>query len=188
MVVADPHPTTWAALSERKNGTYLLPVATSYETSGSRTSSNRAIQWGEQIVKPIFECKQDYEAIYLLARKLGRPICVVLYGSSYWREIVNFEALVRHGAISAADLGLFHHADDPDTGPNDGQNFPILEAAVADARPFLEFRLNRILDFTTYTDGVEIIKDAGRNPVLLFDQDIDIFCLTLDRLLRELSA
>ena len=55
LVVADPHPTTWAALSERKNGTYLLPVATSYETNGSRTSSNRAIQWGEQIVKPIFE-------------------------------------------------------------------------------------------------------------------------------------
>ena len=48
-------------------------------------------------------------------RKLGRPICIVLYGSSYWREIVNFEALARHGVISAADLGLFHHADDPDT-------------------------------------------------------------------------
>ncbi len=29
--------------------------ARSYETSGSRTASNRSIQWGEQIVKPIFE-------------------------------------------------------------------------------------------------------------------------------------
>ena len=35
LVVADPHPTTWAALApERKNGTYLLPIATSYETDG----------------------------------------------------------------------------------------------------------------------------------------------------------
>ncbi|MGE3156747.1 MAG: formate dehydrogenase subunit alpha [Xanthobacteraceae bacterium] len=71
LVVADPHPTTWAALSERKNGTYLLPVATSYETKGSRTASNRSIQWGEQIVKPIFESKDDLEIMYLLAKKLG---------------------------------------------------------------------------------------------------------------------
>ncbi|MFO1108764.1 MAG: formate dehydrogenase subunit alpha [Bradyrhizobium sp.] len=72
LVVADPVPTTWAALAPgRKNNTYLLPIATSYETAGSRTASNRAIQWGEQIVKPIFESKDDNEVMYLLARKLG---------------------------------------------------------------------------------------------------------------------
>jgi formate dehydrogenase major subunit len=72
LVVADPHPTTWAALAPaRKNNTYLLPIATSYETNGSRTSSNRAIQWGERIVKPIFESKDDNEVMYLLAKKLG---------------------------------------------------------------------------------------------------------------------
>ena len=71
LVVADPHPTTWAVLGERKNGTYLLPAATSYETSGSRVASNRAMQWGEQIVKPIFEAKDDLEIMYLLAKKLG---------------------------------------------------------------------------------------------------------------------
>ena len=69
--MADPHPTTWAALSERKNGTYLLPICTQFECSGSRTASNRSIQWGEQIVKPIFESKNDYEVMYLLAKKLG---------------------------------------------------------------------------------------------------------------------
>jgi len=71
LVVADPHPTTWAVLAERKNGTYLLPAATSYETDGSRVASNRAMQWGEQIVKPIFESKDDLEIMYLLAKKLG---------------------------------------------------------------------------------------------------------------------
>ncbi|MDP2410688.1 MAG: formate dehydrogenase subunit alpha [Pseudolabrys sp.] len=71
LVVADPHPTTWAALSERKNGTYLLPICTQFECSGSRTASNRSIQWGEQIVKPVFESKNDYEVMYLLAKKLG---------------------------------------------------------------------------------------------------------------------
>jgi len=71
LVVADPHPTTFAAISGRKNGTYLLPICTQFETSGSRTASNRSVQWGEQVVKPIFESKDDYEVIYRFAEKLG---------------------------------------------------------------------------------------------------------------------
>jgi uncharacterized protein (TIGR00730 family) len=45
--------------------------------------------------------------------KLDRPIVVVLYGSQYWKEIINFDALVRHGMISPEDLKLFRFADDP---------------------------------------------------------------------------
>ena len=71
LVVADPHPTTFAAISGRKNGTYLLPICTQFETSGSRSASNRSLQWGEQVVKPIFESKDDYEVIYRLSEKLG---------------------------------------------------------------------------------------------------------------------
>jgi formate dehydrogenase major subunit len=71
LVVADPHPTTWAVLSERKNDTYLLPIATQFECAGSRTASNRSIQWYDAVVKPIFETKDDYEVMYLLAKKLG---------------------------------------------------------------------------------------------------------------------
>ncbi|HVI29904.1 formate dehydrogenase subunit alpha [Hansschlegelia sp.] len=71
LVVADPHPTTFAALNARQDNTYLLPICTSLEMNGSRTASNRSLQWGEQIVKPAFESKTDYEALYLLAKKLG---------------------------------------------------------------------------------------------------------------------
>src|SRR5215471_7754450 len=74
LVVADPHPTTWASLSVeagRKDGTYLLPVCTQFESSGSRVASNRSLQWGEQIVPPIFESKDDYQVLYLMAKKLG---------------------------------------------------------------------------------------------------------------------
>jgi formate dehydrogenase major subunit len=71
LVVADPHPTSFASMSDRKDGTYLLPICTSFEMEGSRTASNRSLQWGETIVKPIFESKTDYEAMYLLAKKLG---------------------------------------------------------------------------------------------------------------------
>jgi formate dehydrogenase major subunit len=72
LVVADPHPTTWASLAVsagRKDNMYLLPACTQFEASGSRVASNRSIQWGEQIVKPIFESKNDLEIIYLMAKK-----------------------------------------------------------------------------------------------------------------------
>jgi formate dehydrogenase major subunit len=71
LVVADPHPTTFAALSERKNGTYLLPICTQFECDGSRTASNRSIQWGDKVVEPIFESANDYWVMYRLAQKLG---------------------------------------------------------------------------------------------------------------------
>lgn len=74
LVIADPHPTTWASLAVhagRKDNVYLLPIATQFECKGSRVASNRALQWGEQIVKPIFESKDDLEVMYLIAKKCG---------------------------------------------------------------------------------------------------------------------
>ena len=74
LVVADPHPTTWASLAVnagRKDNAYLLPICTQFETSGSRVASNRSLQWGEQVVPPIFESKDDNELVYLMARKFG---------------------------------------------------------------------------------------------------------------------
>jgi uncharacterized protein (TIGR00730 family) len=46
-------------------------------------------------------------------RKLDRSIPVLLYGRAYWEEIINFDALVRHGTIAAADLQLFEYVDEP---------------------------------------------------------------------------
>jgi formate dehydrogenase major subunit len=92
LVVCDPYPTTWAVLSERKNDTYLLPACTSFEMDGSRTASNRSLQWGEQIVKPAFECKNDYDIMYLLARKVG-------FADQMFKNIK-----VENGAVSAEDI------------------------------------------------------------------------------------
>jgi uncharacterized protein (TIGR00730 family) len=58
-------------------------------------------------------------------RKIARHIPVVLYGSSYWNEIINFDALVRHGMISREDLSLFQFADDPATA------LRLLQAGIA---------------------------------------------------------
>jgi uncharacterized protein (TIGR00730 family) len=46
-------------------------------------------------------------------RKLARHVPVLLYGPEYWSEIINFEALLRHGMISREDLRLFRYIDDP---------------------------------------------------------------------------
>lgn len=45
--------------------------------------------------------------------KITRHVPIVLYGTDYWREIIDFDALVRHGMIAQADLDLFRFADDP---------------------------------------------------------------------------
>jgi uncharacterized protein (TIGR00730 family) len=47
--------------------------------------------------------------------KLERTIPILLYGSDYWKEVINFDALVRHGTISKEDLQLFQFVDDPAT-------------------------------------------------------------------------
>jgi uncharacterized protein (TIGR00730 family) len=47
-------------------------------------------------------------------RKLEGKMTVILYGKEYWNEIINFDALVRHGMINANDLELFSFASKPD--------------------------------------------------------------------------
>jgi uncharacterized protein (TIGR00730 family) len=45
--------------------------------------------------------------------KLESKIVIVLYGSKFWKEVLNFDALVKHQTISPEDLKLFQYADDP---------------------------------------------------------------------------
>src|SRR6266478_3598030 len=47
--------------------------------------------------------------------KLVKKMVVVLYGTTFWKEILNFDALVSHGMIDERDLNLFQFADDVDT-------------------------------------------------------------------------
>jgi hypothetical protein len=48
-------------------------------------------------------------------RKLESKIVIVLYGTKFWHEVLNFEALVEHGTIDREELKLFQYADDPET-------------------------------------------------------------------------
>ena len=73
LVVIDPYPSATAAMSAmmRKDGVYLLPACTQFETSGSRTASNRSLQWGEKVIEPLFESKPDHTIMYAFAKKFG---------------------------------------------------------------------------------------------------------------------
>ncbi len=46
--------------------------------------------------------------------KLAKKITVVVYGSDYWKKVVNIDALVDTGAISPKDVELFQFADTPE--------------------------------------------------------------------------
>ncbi len=71
MVVIDPVPTFASVIPDRKDGVYVLPACTQYETYGSVTASNRSLQWRDKIVDPVFESKSDHEIMYLFAKKFG---------------------------------------------------------------------------------------------------------------------
>jgi hypothetical protein len=59
-------------------------------------------------------------------QKLAKKMAIVVYGKQYWQEIINFDALVKHGMISREDLNLFQFADDPQTA------FDLLKPGLAE--------------------------------------------------------
>ncbi len=73
-------------------------------------------------------------------QKLDRSIPVFLFGSDYWREVVNFEALVRHGTIAREDLKLFEFVDEPRVALELLQRRVSLEAAAAPTPAFARSR------------------------------------------------
>jgi uncharacterized protein (TIGR00730 family) len=46
--------------------------------------------------------------------KLAKKIGIVVYGSTYWKKIVNFDEFIQRGTISPGDLELFQFADTPE--------------------------------------------------------------------------
>ena len=47
-------------------------------------------------------------------RKMTKPLPIVLFGNEYWKEVINFDALVKHGTINAADVDLMYRSDSVD--------------------------------------------------------------------------
>jgi uncharacterized protein (TIGR00730 family) len=51
----------------------------------------------------------------LQTNKIRKKMTVLIYGSSYWKKVLNFDALVEAGAIGRSDLKWISFADDPKT-------------------------------------------------------------------------
>ena len=54
-----------------------------------------------------------FEVITLVQTGKSRPVPIILFGSDYWKRLVNFDVLIEEGAISPDDLKLFQYVDDP---------------------------------------------------------------------------
>lgn len=52
-----------------------------------------------------------FELLTLIQTGKVRPLPIMLFGKPFWDRVVNFNALVEEGVISAGDLDLFHYVD-----------------------------------------------------------------------------
>jgi uncharacterized protein (TIGR00730 family) len=59
-------------------------------------------------------------------KKLAKKITVVIYGSEYWKKVINLELLAEKGAIAVEDLDLFQFADTPE------EAFAILKTGLTE--------------------------------------------------------
>jgi uncharacterized protein (TIGR00730 family) len=68
--------------------------------------------------------------------KLAKKITVVIYGSQYWKSVINLDVLADKGAIAKADLDLFQFADTPD------EAFEILKKGLTENHLQSEYERN----------------------------------------------
>jgi uncharacterized protein (TIGR00730 family) len=54
-----------------------------------------------------------FEVITLVQCRKSKPVPIVLFGSDYWKRLINLDVLVEEGTVSPEDLDLFKYVDDP---------------------------------------------------------------------------
>jgi len=54
-----------------------------------------------------------FEVITLVQTKKAKPVPILLFGSEYWKRLLNTDVLIEEGAVSPEDLRLFQMVDDP---------------------------------------------------------------------------
>jgi len=55
-----------------------------------------------------------FEVLTLVQCHKAKPVPIFLFGTDYWKRLINFDVLVEEGAISPQDLSLFEYVDEPE--------------------------------------------------------------------------
>jgi len=55
-----------------------------------------------------------FEILTLVQTRKVKPTPVLLYGSAYWKKLINFEWMLESGTISKQDLDCFKYVDSPE--------------------------------------------------------------------------
>jgi uncharacterized protein (TIGR00730 family) len=64
-----------------------------------------------------------FEIITLVQTRKAKPVPIILFGSDYWKRMINFDVMIEEGVITVQDLSLFTYADDADTAWNTIRTF-----------------------------------------------------------------
>jgi uncharacterized protein (TIGR00730 family) len=55
-----------------------------------------------------------FEVMTLVQTRKARPVPILLFGTTFWKSLINVEVLLEEGTISPSDLDLFHYVDTPE--------------------------------------------------------------------------
>jgi len=68
-----------------------------------------------------------FEVITLVQTQKAKPVPIILFGTEYWKRLINLDVLVDDGLISPQDLNLIQYVDDPQVAWDSIRNFYGLE-------------------------------------------------------------
>ncbi len=69
-----------------------------------------------------------FEVITLVQCKKSKPVPIILFGTAYWRRLIDFELLVEEGMIAPEDMDLITLVDSPEDAWEAIQRFYILNS------------------------------------------------------------
>jgi hypothetical protein len=124
--------------------------------------------------------------------------CYVIIDSANWHELRSMRQRVGYSGYSTSlkvAKGFYLRSGSYNTRSYSTDEMKLIDTGTlyltnkriifTGSKKNSNIRLNKILNITPYIDAVEIDKETGKSPVLALPDRADVFCIILERLLRE---